>query len=177
MFSNLLCSATLLAATVTDARPTIRYSLGRRATNAEIQAYDISVDPAGRGLPAGSGTAVEGQALYDSMCASCHGEHGEGSANYPTLVGGRGSLNTDRAMPTVGSYWPYATTVWDYIRRAMPYPNPGSLSAKQVYSLTAYILFLNGIVGPRESLTEKSLPAVRMPNRNGFVGDPRPDVQ
>jgi cytochrome c len=152
------------------------YNVGRPAPRELIQSWDISVAPTGQGLPVGHGTAKEGERLYNLRCASCHGSKGEGKDDYPPLVGGRGSLATAKPSQTVGSFWPYATTVWDYVRRAMPYEQPGTLSPDQVYALTAFVLHLNGIVGKDEMLNEKTLPRVRMPNRDGFVADARPDI-
>lgn len=152
------------------------YNIGRTASAEEIRSRDISVAPNGAGLPTGYGTAVEGRALYIAKCSNCHRRHGEGSADFPSLVGGRRSLAGDKPVPTVASYWPCATTLWDYIHRAMPYQNPGSLTPNQVYSVTAYILFMNKIIGEHDELNEWTLPKVRMPNRDGFVTDPRPDV-
>lgn len=152
------------------------YGVGQLASAAELRAADTLVAPDGSGLPPGSATAAEGRTAYETKCAACHGVRGEGSEVYPTLVGGRGTLTSSEPLLTVGSYWPYATTVWDYINRAMPYQNPGSLTSRDVYALTAYILFLNKIVGENDVLDRQSLPSVRMPNRDGFVPDPRPDV-
>lgn len=129
---------------------------------------DFVVMPDGTGLPAGSGTAADGADLYARHCLACHGEGGENGIN-DRLVGGIGSLTTERPIKTVGSFWPYATTLFDYIRRAMPYQEPGSLSADEVYSLTAYILHLNGIVSLEERLNASTLPAVEMPNADNFV--------
>lgn len=162
----------VLAVAVADGR---RYNIGHVASPEEIRAAGISVPPDGAGLPPGSGNAIEGRLVYKTHCAACHGTKGEGSA-YPALVGGRGTLKSNEPVLTVGSYWPYATTVWDYINRAMPYTDAGSLTPQQVYSVTAYILFMNGIVGERDELNKLSLPKVRMPNRDGFTSDPRPDV-
>ena len=151
-------------------------SPGRPATEAEIKAMDFTVLPNGAGLPKGHGDAVHGRALYEQQCQECHGVRGEGqSGKYPALAGGAGSLNSINPQKTVGSYWPYATTVWDYINRAMPYDKPGSLSADEVYALTAYLLNLNDIIRDDEVMNAKTLPQVKMPNRNGFIGDPRPD--
>jgi cytochrome c len=111
------------------------------------------------------------------LCAACHGLRGEGNDTYPALVGGRNTLKSPKPILTIGSYWPYATTVWDYINRAMPYPNPGTLRSQQVYALTAYLLYLNRIVSERQLIDQDTLPRIRMPNRHGFVADPRPDVQ
>lgn len=173
-----LLAPILLAAAVCQAvrADTARYHVGRPATAEDIRAAGVSVAADGSGLPAGSGTALQGRPLYNANCAACHGSHGEGNDLYPALVGGRGTLRSDHPNLTVGSYWPYATTIWDYINRAMPYQRPGSLTATQVYSLTAYLLFMNKIIGERDVLDQNTLPKVRMPNRDGFVSDPRPDV-
>ena len=153
-------------------------SPGRPATEAEIKARDFTVLPNGAGLPKGHGDASGGRFLYEQKCQECHGIHGEGqSGKYPALVGGAGSLNSINPVKTVGSYWPYATTLFDYIRRAMPYDHPRSLSADEVYSIAAYVLFMNAIVTETRELNEKTLPQVKMPNRNGFRPDPRPDVK
>ena len=152
------------------------YHLGRPAIAADIAAAGISVGPDGSGLPTGGATAREGRPLYEATCAGCHGLRGEGIGPYPALAGGRNTLKTAHPILTIGSYWPYATTVWDYINRAMPYANPGSLTPHQVYALTAYVLYLNKIVGERFMVDQYTLPRIRMPNRSGFVADPRPDV-
>jgi cytochrome c len=149
--------------------------LGVPATDDDIAAWDLSIGPDGDGLPAGFGTAVQGEAIYQATCLACHGEGGQGQLN-DRLVGGHGSLSGDAPVKTVGSYWPYATTIFDYIRRAMPYTASQSLSNDEVYALTAYLLFLNGIVAEEDSMDADSLPAVMMPNRDNFViaypGDP-----
>ena len=150
------------------------YGIGRAPTPEEIRSYDTSVGPAGKELPPGRGTAREGAAIFVQKCASCHGATAtEGPAD--RLVGGQGSLASDRPLKTVGSYWPYATTVWDYVNRAMPLNNPGSLAPNEVYSVTAFILFRNGIVQETDVIDRDTLPKVRMPNRDGFVSDARPD--
>jgi S-disulfanyl-L-cysteine oxidoreductase SoxD len=142
------------------------YGVGRAPTVEEVQAWDLTIPPDGQGLPPGRGTAALGQAIYVERCAACHGETGE-DPKYNVLVGGRGTLTTDKPIRTIGSFWQYATTLWSYINRAQPVNNPGSLTADQVYAVTAYLLYLNGIIGE---------PRVKMPNRDGFVPDPRPDV-
>ncbi|HTS28046.1 MAG TPA: cytochrome c [Bryobacteraceae bacterium] len=152
-----------------------KYGLGRAPSSSEIQSWDVSIGPDGSGLPEGSGTAAQGRALYANRCAKCHGEKGEGRDSVP-LAGGEGTLKNPKPLRTVGSYWPYATTIWDYVNRAMPFNNPGILTHDQVYSLTAYILFLSGIISETAVMDAHSLPKVRMPNRNGFVRDARPDV-
>lgn len=169
-----LMGASALWAAVPASAP---LGIGRPLTARDIARNDLTVLPDGTGLPPGSGSAKQGAALFATRCAACHGDHGEGRGDFPALAGGRGSLSTDKPILTVGSYWPYSTTVWDYIRRAMPYRNPGSLSANEVYALTAYVLFMNGIVGQSDVLDRTNLPLVRMPNRDGFVGDQRADVR
>jgi hypothetical protein len=171
---RVLCVLGLLAAFVFAQAG--RYNIGREATLEEVRARDISVRPDGVGLPPGHGTPDEGRRVYAAKCSSCHGDHGEGTTHYPALVGGHGSLTSSNPLLTVGSYWPYATTVWDYIHRTMPYTEPGTLTPNEAYSVTAYILFLNGIVDECVELNEKTLPKVKMPNREGFVPDPRPDI-
>jgi S-disulfanyl-L-cysteine oxidoreductase SoxD len=150
--------------------------LGRAPTPAELGDRMISASPDGTGLPKAKGSVRAGRSIYNAQCAGCHGMQGEGVGDFPPLVGGRESLKTDQPLYTVGSYWPYATTVWDYINRAMPYQAPGTMTPEEVYAVTAYVLFLNGIVRESRVLDEKSLPRIRMPNRDGFVEDPRPDV-
>jgi S-disulfanyl-L-cysteine oxidoreductase SoxD len=148
-------------------------SPGRRASAIEVAAADITVFPDGSGLPPGRGTAREGRRIYATRCAACHGEKGEGSDDFHALAGGRGSLNSALPLLTVGSYWPYATTLWDYTRRAMPYAQPGSLTTTEVYAVTAFVLYLNGIVAEDAVLDQATLPRVGMPNRDGFVPDGR----
>ncbi len=165
--------ALLLATLLLQSR---RYNVGREATTQDIQAKDMIVSTDGSGLPPGRGTATQGRLVYQEHCANCHGDKGQGMAGYPALVGGLGTLATDKPVRTIGSYWPYATTVWDHIRRTMPYTEPGTLTPNETYSVTAYILFLNGIIDEPVELNEKTLPKVKMPNRDGFVPDPRPDI-
>jgi cytochrome c len=151
------------------------YGIGYPPDAAEVQAWDLTIPPNGQGLPPGSGTAVLGQTIYTERCAACHGEKGE-DPKYSVLVGGHGTLTADRPRLTIGSFWQYATTLWSYIRRAQPFDDPGSLTANQVYAVTAYLLHLNGIIGEQQVMDAKTLPLVKMPNRDGFVPDPRPDV-
>jgi S-disulfanyl-L-cysteine oxidoreductase SoxD len=152
------------------AGPTARETpkLGRPATQAEIAAWDISIAPDGRGLPPGSGTATQGALVYAQKCQSCHGEKGAGGPN-DRLVGGQGTLASKAPVRTVGSYWPYATTVFDYVRRAMPFVQPLSLTDGEVYALTAYLLSLNGIIGAEDVMNAETLSRVKMPNRDNFV--------
>lgn len=141
--------------------------LGKPVTENQIKAWNIDVGPSGAGLPSGSGTAVTGEIIYQQKCASCHGDKGQGGISN-RLVGG-GGLNTDKPVKTVGSFWPYATTIFDYVKRAMPHQAPQSLTDDQVYALTAYILYMNQIVSKDEVMNAKSLTLVKMPNRDGFI--------
>jgi cytochrome c len=142
--------------------------LGVPATPAEIASADISIPPDGAGLPEGSGTPAQGEQVYAAKCLACHGPEGAGGIN-DRLVGGHGTMKTTAAVKTVGSYWPYATTVFDYIRRAMPYPAPHSLTNAEAYALTAYLLHLNGVIAADAVMDAKTLPKVQMPNRGNFV--------
>jgi cytochrome c len=143
--------------------------LGRLATPDEIASWDISIGPDGIGLPPGRGTPKQGETVYAEKCVACHGEKGAGKPN-DQLVGGHGSLSGDQApVKTVGSFWPYATTLFDYIRRAMPLNAAKSLSNDEVYAVCAYILDLNGIIGESDTMDAQTLPQVQMPNRDGFV--------
>ena len=149
-----------------------RFGLGHAPRTDALNAVDIEVLPDGQGLPPGRGDAEHGRSIYVAHCASCHGPTGKEGPN-DVLVGGQGSLTTSRPLKTVGSFWPYATTLWDYVNRAMPFAEPRSLSADDVYSVTAYVLFLNGIVTERQVLSQDNLADVVMPNRNGFIPDNR----
>jgi cytochrome c len=152
------------------------YGIGRTATPAEVSGWNIDIGRDGSGLPPGSGTVSHGREVFAQQCAACHGEKGEGGVG-DRLVGGQGTLATPHPVRTVGSYWPYAPTLFDYIRRAMPQNAPESLSTDDIYAVSAYILNLNGLLPADATLDAKSLPALKMPNRKMFVGDPRPDVK
>ena len=145
-------------------------ALGAAVSAEEIARFDISIPPSGAGLPKGGGSARQGLQVYEQKCMACHGAKGAGKPADP-LAGGIGSLATKTPVRTVGSYWPYATTLFDYARRAMPITNPLSLSDDEVYAVSAYVLFLNGIVGEDAVMNAQSLPQVKMPNRDGFVSD------
>jgi S-disulfanyl-L-cysteine oxidoreductase SoxD len=152
------------------------YGLGRPATPPEIAVWDIDVRADGQGLPPGSGSVRDGLTVYAERCAACHGDKGEGNP-MDRLVGGTGTLASPNPVRTVGSFWPYATTLFDYVRRAMPFNAPESLTADQVYAVCAYLLYLNQIVPAETVLDAQTLPKVQMPNRHGFTSpDPRPDV-
>lgn len=145
-----------------------RFNVGREPSAREIAAWDLSITPDGKGLPDGRGTASEGEEIYRLRCEECHGERGGGGDADP-LAGGIGTLRSPRPLKTVGSYWPYATTVWDYVNRAMPFDRPGMLTPDQVYAVTAYVLYLNGIVEQADELHSGNLAQVRMVNRDSFV--------
>lgn len=143
-------------------------NLGRPATSAEIAGWDISIPPDGTGLPPGSGTPEQGAVVYVQKCQACHGEKGAGQPN-DRLVGGQGTLTSANPVRTIGSYWPYATTVFDYVRRAMPYTQSQSLTNDEVYAVTAYLLHLNGIIRAQDVMNAQTLPQVQMPNREYFI--------
>lgn len=175
-----ICSGVLLASMpmIAAAEQAGHYGYGETPTKEQIAAWDIDVRPDGKGLPEGSGTVDEGMQVFETYCSSCHGAFGEGMGRYPKLAGGEGSLTEDRPEKTVGSYWPYASTLWDYIHRAMPFFAPQSLTDDQVYALTAYVLNLNYIVDGDFVANKETLPKVEMPNRDGFIWeDPRPVVK
>jgi len=154
------------------------FGYGQIATPAEIKGWNIDArGDDGAGLPPGKGSVEKGAEVFAEQCAACHGTFGEGEGRFPKLVGGAGTLRNDRPELTVGSYWPFAPTLFDYINRAMPMPAPHTLSSDDVYALTAYILNLNDIV-PNEFVADRdSLPKVKMPNRDHFIWtDPRPDT-
>jgi cytochrome c len=154
------------------------YGYGATPTKAQIAGWNIDVrGHDGAGLPPGKGSVDQGVEIYAVQCAACHGIFGEGAGRYPKLAGGEGTLTAERPEPTVGSYWPYAPTLWDYINRAMPMPAPRTLSADEVYALTAYVLNLNNLV-PNDFVADRdNLPKVKMPNSSNFNWeDPRPDT-
>jgi mono/diheme cytochrome c family protein len=166
----------LLWAAATPSAQSPHYGVGRPPTPEEIRALGSAIAPDGTGLPEGAGTAAGGRSLFAEHCARCHGPAGEGDVG-ARLVGGQGTLRTAQPLKTVGSFWPYATTLWDYVNRAMPFDRPGSLEPREVYSVVAYVLHLNGIIEENRVIDRTSLPTVRMPNRDGFVADPRPDIR
>ena len=144
------------------------YDVGRPATPDEIKVWDIDVRPDGRGLPEGGGTVAQGKQVFADNCALCHGDNGQGGIK-DRLVGGQGSLASDKPVKTVGSFWPYATTLFDYTRRAMPWQQPMTLANDEVYALTAYILAQNKLIGENDTMNAETLPKVQMPNRDGFI--------
>ncbi len=162
--------ALLLAACTAPPPPAPK--IGQAVSEQRIAAWNIDVSPGNGGLPPGHGSVAQGREVYAENCAACHGAQGDdGSA--PKLVGGRGTLASAKPLMTVGSYWPYAETLFDYVRRAMPFDRPGSLSDDQVYAVTAYLLRINDIVAEGAELDAARLARIHMPNREGFVPDPR----
>lgn len=153
-----------------------RFGFGRVPTAEEIAGWNIDIDRDGRKLPPGHGSVVQGRALFEAQCASCHGLRGEGGIG-DRLAGGQGSLATPQPIKTVGSFWPYAPILFDYIHRAMPMNAPQSLTPDEVYAVVGYVLNLNGLVPDDAVMDAETLRAVRMPNRDGFVPDPRPDIR
>ena len=146
---------------------------GKPVTEQDLAAWDISIGPDGAGLPPGRGTVAQGEKVFADKCQACHGEKGAGKPN-DRLVGGMGTIAPDKTpVKTVGSYWPYATTLFDYVRRAMPWDRPKSLTDEEVYSVAAYVLYLNGVIGQDDVIDAQSLPKVKMPNRDGFTAFPR----
>ena len=150
--------------------------LGKPATEREIQGWDIDIRPDGKGLPAGQGDAIAGEEIFLQKCASCHGEFAEGAGRYPALAGGAGSLDTHDPVKTVGSYWPYASTIFDYVRRAMPFGHAQSLTNDEVYAITAFILYSSEIIEDDVVMNQQTLPAVKMPNRDGFISGAKHDI-
>lgn len=170
-FPELTLIATLLAT------PLWAESPGRTATPEEIATWDIDVRPDGMGLPEGSGSVADGDKIFQAQCSVCHGVFGEGTGRWPVLTGGQGSLSDDRPVKTIGSYWPYLSTVYDYINRAMPFGNAQSLEPDQVYAITAYLLYMNDEVGDDFVLSSENFLEARLPNEDGFVMDNRPEVE
>jgi S-disulfanyl-L-cysteine oxidoreductase SoxD len=168
--------STVALVSAASAQAQTPFGIGRPATPAEIAGWNIDIDRDGHNLPAGSGSVSHGREVFDQQCSACHGAKGEGGLG-DKLVGGEGTLATPKPVKTVGSFWPYAPTLFDYIRRAMPQNAPQSLSNEDVYAVSAYILNLNGLLAADATIDAKTLSAIKMPNRNMFVGDPRPDVK
>jgi cytochrome c len=155
------------------AQPAKKTGLGREAHPDEVKAWDIAVRPDGKGLPPGKGSVKQGEELYTAQCAACHGEFGESAGRWPMVAGGQGSLKNEGPEKTVGSFWPYASTTFDYIKRAMPYGNARSLSDDEIYAITAYVLFLNDLVKEDFTLTRENFTSVKLPNVGGFFDDDR----
>jgi cytochrome c len=172
---------TLLAACSTSQntapKNTSGAAFGKPISEQDLKAWNIDIRTQdGQGLPAGQGNAVAGETIYNAKCASCHGPDAKGGPVFGTMVGGIGSFTTNARVLTPGSMYPYAPILFDYVRRAMPMDKPQSLTNDEVYALSAYILNLNGLVGKTDEMNSKTLAAVKMPNRDGFIVDDRPDT-
>ena len=163
-----------LAAGIAVAEP---LGIGRAALPDEVAAWDIDVRPDGQGLPAGSGSVADGEAIFAERCAACHGDFAEGRDRWPELAGGQDSLNSVNPVKTVGSYWPYGSTVFDYIKRAMPFGDARSLSDDEVYALTAFLYHMNDLVDADFVLGNENFTTIALPNADGFIDDPRPDTR
>ena len=167
----------VLAVGVATAQAGEKFGLGREATKDEVAAWDIDVRPDGTGLPEGSGTVSDGEEIFAERCAVCHGDFGEGVDRWPVLAGGQDTLASDRPVKTIGSYWPYLSTVYDYINRAMPFGEAQSLTPDEVYAITAYLLYMNDVITDDEfELSKENFTGVRLPNEENFFEDPRPDT-
>ena len=169
----------MLVLTSAPALPADRpFNLGKIATAEEVAGWDIDVRPDGLGAPVGMGNAIDGEEVYADLCAACHGDFGEGVDRWPELVGGEGSLGTHDPLKTTGSYWPYASTLYDYIYRAMPFGESQSLSYDETYQIVAFLLYMNDIIEDDFDVSHENIGSIEMPNRDGFfMPDPRPDAQ
>ena len=166
----------VIAASVNaETRP---FNLGTIATAEQVAGWDIDVRPDGLGAPIGTGNAYDGEEVYIDRCAACHGDFGEAVDNWPVLVGGEGTLDTHDPVKTTGSYWPYASTMYDYIYRAMPFGEAQSLTYDETYQIVAYLLYMNDIIDDEFEVNQENIGTIEMPNRDGFMlPDPRPDAQ
>ena len=154
-----------------------KYNIGKLATKTEVAGWDIDVRPDGVGAPKGSGNAIDGEEIYVNRCAACHGDFGEGVDRWPALVGGDGTLASHDPEKTTGSYWPYASTIFDYVYRSMPFGEAQTLTHDETYKIVAYLLNMNEIIDENFVLSEKNIGKIKMPNASGFsLPDPRPDV-
>ena len=169
----------MLVLTSAPALPADRpFNLGKIATAEEVAGWDIDVRPDGLGAPVGMGNAIDGEEVYADLCAACHGDFGEGVDRWPELVGGEGSLGTHDPLKTTGSYWPYASTLYDYVYRAMPFGESQSLSYDETYQIVAFLLYMNDIIEDDFDVSQENIGTIEMPNRDGFfMPDPRPDAQ
>lgn len=155
-----------------------QFGLGRAALPEELAAWDTDIRPDGRGLPAGSGNVLDGEEIYADKCAVCHGDFGEGVDRWPVLAGGQGSLSDSRPVKTLGSYWPYLSTSWDYIYRAMPFDDAASLGVDETYAIVAYLLFVNDLVDDENfTLSDKNFASIKLPNAASFRPDDRPETE
>ncbi len=178
-FSSLAFAAAGLFAASVAAAQQRGYGIGHKIADAQIAPWNIDISGEdGKGLPPGKGAVAQGEKLYVQQCAACHGEFGEGNGRWPELMGGQGTLRDEDPRKTIGSFWPWAPTIFDYVRRTMPFTAPQSLENDEAYAIVAYLLHLNDLLPADAVLDAKSLTAIKMPNRDGFIaGDPRPDVK
>ncbi len=174
---NRVLSAALIASCFAGPALAESFGLGRPATPDEIAAWDLDVSPDGTGLPEGEGDVWTGEELFEQHCAVCHGDFAEGVDNWPKLAGGFNTLDRQDPVKTVGSYWPYLSTAWDYINRSMPFGNAQTLTADEVYAMVAYILYSNGLVDDDFVLSRDNFLDVEMPNADGFFVDDRPETE
>ena len=175
--AKVFSAALLFFALIAEPAQSESLGLGRAATTEEIAAWDIDVRPDGQGLPEGRGTVLEGEEIFQERCASCHGEFGEGTGRWPVLAGGYDTLATEDPVKTIGSYWPYLSTVFDYVNRAMPFGDAQSLEPDETYAIVAYLLYLNDIVEEEDfELSKENFTSVRLPNEANFIEDARPDT-
>lgn len=172
--STLLCAGAALVALPAIAQT---HGLGRAALPEEVAAWDIDIRPDGKGLPDGSGDVWTGEDLYEAQCAHCHGTFGEGMGSWPVVAGGHGTLTHEHPEKTIGSYWPYLSTVWDYVNRAMPYGMAQSLTPDEVYAITAYLMYLNDLVDDDFELSRENFTEIRLPNEDGFYMDDRVELE
>ena len=179
LVKNWLACSLIMATTVVTASASDRpFNLGKIATVEEVSGWDIDVRPDGLGAPIGMGNAIDGEEIYAELCAACHGDFGEAIDRWPVLVGGEGTLDSRDPVKTTGSYWPYASTMYDYIYRAMPFGEAQSLTPDETYQIVAFLLYMNDIVEEDFELSHENISAIEMPNRDGFfIPDPRPDAQ
>lgn len=179
LVKNWLACSLIMATTVVTASASDRpFNLGKIATVEEVSGWDIDVRPDGLGAPIGMGNAIDGEQIYAELCAACHGDFGEAIDRWPVLVGGEGTLDSHDPVKTTGSYWPYASTMYDYIYRAMPFGEAQSLTPDETYQIVAFLLYMNDIIEEDFELSHENISAIEMPNRDGFfIPDPRPDAQ
>jgi len=174
-FRNLAIVAAALCAITVPAQAEGKLGLGTEATPEQVAGWDIDVRPDGQGLPEGHGTVEQGDAIFSEKCAACHGDFAEGVDRWPVLAGGDGTLKSEHPVKTIGSYWPYLSTVYDYINRAMPFGDAQSLKPDEIYAIIAFLLNMNGIVEDDFELSKENFASVKMPNAGDFFPDPRPD--
>lgn len=175
-FPKVVLAAAVIVSFAGGAAFADKYGLGREALPEEIKSWDIDVRPDGNGLPEGQGSVSEGEAIFSEQCAVCHGDFAEGVDRWPVLAGGAGTIKSADPVKTIGSYWPYLSTVYDYIHRAMPFGNAQSLEPDQIYAITAYLLYSNNIVDSEFVLSKENFTTIHMPNEANFFDDDRPDT-